>query len=73
MRKQFAEWLMNLINEKQIELGEFVAPGVQVGDVVQNIIFTTTREQQQIKKVLVEIDFRNGDVLHFFKHLAQAL
>ena len=30
-------------------------------------------EQAQIKDVIVKIDFANGDVNHFFKHLAGAI
>jgi len=30
-------------------------------------------EQDQIRNTLVMIDFKNGDVVHFFKHLAGAL
>jgi hypothetical protein len=30
-------------------------------------------EQEAIKAMIVKIDFKNGDVLHYVKHLAQAL
>lgn len=30
-------------------------------------------EQAAIKTTLVKIDFRNGDILHFFRHLAGAI
>ncbi len=30
-------------------------------------------ERAKIKQTIVMIDFRNGDVLHFFRHLAQAV
>jgi hypothetical protein len=30
-------------------------------------------EQEKIKATLVKIDFMNGDCLHFFRHLAQAI
>ena len=31
------------------------------------------REQRKIKDILVEIDFANGDPMHFFGYLAKAL
>ena len=34
---------------------------------------TSPAEQEQIKKQLVEIDFKNGDAMHFFEFLAQQL
>ena len=44
-----------------------------VSMVVDAIKSTSAGEQAKIKDTLVRIDFANGNVLHFFKHLAGAL
>jgi len=41
--------------------------------VMEHIRISSKSEQNGIKNVLVKIDFANGDVNHFFKHLATAL
>lgn len=43
-------------------------------DVVKEHIFIApVKEQEQIANVIRQIDFKNGDVNHFLKHLAQAI
>lgn len=58
-------------------MSEFVEAGdgstLQVGDVCSAIMNAPIVEQAQIKATLVKIDFRNGDVMHFIRHLAKAL
>jgi tRNA pseudouridine-54 N-methylase len=41
--------------------------------VVEHILIASKEEQKQIRTMLVRIDFHNGDVLDFFKHLAKAI
>ena len=41
--------------------------------VLDAILQAPVSEQSAIHKTLVAIDFKNGDVMHFFKHLAQAI
>lgn len=41
--------------------------------VIGHIRIAHPSEQAQIKDVIVKIDFANGDVNHFFKHLAGAI
>lgn len=77
MSKSFYDWFTTFIEEKGIELGEFFTnkKGVQlqIGDVVQAIINAPDHEQEKIKDIIVKIDFINGDVCHFFRHLGNAL
>lgn len=42
-------------------------------DVLQDVIVnhTPTHEQEKIYDIIVKIDFLNGDVNHFLKHLAE--
>lgn len=41
--------------------------------VIEHILAAGPYEQQQIANILRKIDFANGDVNHFLKHLAGAL
>lgn len=62
--------------EKNLDMSEFVQGNgcqLQVGDVLSAMNIATEEEQAVIKNTLVKIDFKNGDVMHYIKHLAQAL
>lgn len=41
--------------------------------VIEHIGITSKQEQEQISNVIRQIDFKNGDVNHFLKHLAGAI
>lgn len=76
----FNKWLDTFIEEKGIDLDDTFTIEkneqmhiFEVGNIVENIKATSPKEQAQIKDMLVKIDFYNGDVLDYFKHLAQAL
>ena len=76
----FAKWLDTLVKEKELDGDHVFEVGgssglnfIPLAVVVENIKITTRQEQQQIKDILVRIDFASGDVMHFFNHLAQAL
>lgn len=76
----FNNWLDTFINEKGISLDntfEIEDNGTlhifEIGNIVENIKDTSPKEQAEIKDMLVKIDFYNGDVIDYFKHLAQAL
>ena len=69
----FQEWLTIFIEEKEVDMSEFLNVHVQIGDVVQGLMNTTPTEQAQAKNILVKIDSLNGNINHFFAHLAQAL
>lgn len=77
----FAAWLDTFVSEKGIDTDHiFTVPGPRWGDnmipvsvVIEAAKNTGDREQRAIKDTLVKIDFRNGDVMHYFEHLAKAL
>lgn len=77
----FNKWLDTLIEEKGIDLEEIIEVEgpeygtnfIPVGVVVEHIKTTSPEEKEKIKNVIVLIDFKNGDVVHFLKHLAGAL
>lgn len=76
MKKQntFSKWFNTFLEEKCVDMSEYVNNGdLQVGDVCSMIHRTTKEEQKNIKNTIVMIDFKNGNVVDYFRHLAQAL
>lgn len=76
----FSNWLDVFIEEKGLDLEEtFTVEGksgpnmIPVGVIVEHMKIANKHEQFEIKNMLVKIDFFNGDVLHFFRHLAGAI
>lgn len=74
-------YLNNLISEKSgfdmetvIEAeGPSGANFMPLSILVDAILAAPAAEQKGIRNMLVRIDFRNGDVLDYFRHLAQAI
>jgi len=76
----YEEWLNTLIEEKGLNTesifeveGESGMNFIPLGVVVEHINIATQKEKRQIKDALVYIDFKNGNIMDFFKHLAQAI
>jgi hypothetical protein len=76
----FIKWLDTFIEEKEINLQDtFDVEGknglniISYGVIVEHIKISTKQEQEKIKNIIVNIDFKNGDVLHFFRHLGKAV
>ena len=76
----FKTWLDTFIEEKGIDLEEsFEVQGpsgtnfMTYENVVEAIKSAPSNEQAGIKTMIVKIDFKNGDVKPYFKHLAQAI
>jgi hypothetical protein len=76
------EYLENLIAEKNINASHvfeietnsiFGTNFIPLDVVIDAILSAAKSEIKEIRKTLVKIDFCNGDVMHFFKHLATAL
>ncbi len=74
-------YLNNLINEKSnidmesvIEVeGESGLNMIPLACLVESILNAPGATQRTIRNTLVQIDFMNGDVMHYFRHLAQAI
>jgi hypothetical protein len=77
---KFSTWLNILIKEKQIDLEDsfevetenqvhFMSYGV----VVEHILMASKNEQEKIKDMIVRIDFKNGDIKHYLRHLGKCL
>lgn len=77
---KFSNWLETMISEKGIDLEENFtfedANGANVmpyGVVIEAAKNASAGEQAQIKNTLVMIDFKNGDIKHFLRHLGRGL
>ena len=77
---KFDHWLDIFVDEKEIDLEEIItvdgangANFIPVTCLIQAIKNTCDREKESIQSTLVRIDFVNGDVMHFFRHLAKAI
>lgn len=77
--KSFAKWFETFLSEKNlpIQSWEIETPSalhlIDTDTVIESIKNTHITEQIKIKDIIVKIDFANGDVNHFFKHLATGL
>jgi hypothetical protein len=76
----FTKWLDRLVEEKELDTEqafEVTGPSgynrIPLGCVIEAIKSAPAHEQASIKSMIVKIDFRNGNVAHYFGHLAQAL
>lgn len=74
------KYLNDLLAEKNIDLeetlevtGDWGVNFIPVGCVVEAILQAPKIEQTKIKNILVMLDFKNGNILHFFAHLAKAI
>jgi hypothetical protein len=46
---------------------------IQASNVIQMIKQTRGQERKEIENIIRKIDFKNGDIHHFLKHLASAM
>ena len=76
---QAKQALKYFFEEKQLEHRTFVVEHngmfhIIESDFLQDVIVNHTppHEQEEIRKIIAQIDFRNGDVNHFLNHLAVA-
>lgn len=76
----FNKWIDTLVEEKEIdtyEQFEIEKDGYlhifDYGYIIDAIKATTSNEKKAIQNMLVRIDFANGDIKHYFRHLAKAL
>lgn len=74
------QYLTVFFEEKQIQHETFeitdnsgITHFLDTQVVIESILSTCEAEQTQIADILRQIDFRNGDVNHFLKHLANGL
>ena len=75
-----ASYLKTFFQEKNLieRVYQVIAPDgtehmIPTGVVIEHILITAETEQDSIAHILRQIDFKNGDVHHFLKHLAGAI
>jgi hypothetical protein len=76
----FANWFKTFNEEKGIDPEtniEVEGPSgtnfMTLENVFEAILATSPSEQAQIKAMIVKIDFANGNVVNYYKHLAKAI
>lgn len=79
-KENFNDWFETFLEEKNLGFRMFEIEDdhgyihlIDSDLVIENIKHAPDQEKEKIKIVLVKIDFYNGNVHHFFKHLAKAL
>ena len=76
----FQKWFDTFIDEKGLDRDEIIEVEGESGlnmmplqVLIDAINSAPKHEQAGIKTMIVRIDFANGDVMHYFNHLAKAL
>jgi hypothetical protein len=77
---EFKKWLETFIEEKGVDTEQVLKVAgpsgensIPVACLLEAILQAPVHEQAGIKTMIVKIDFVNGDVLHYFQHLARAI
>jgi len=72
-------YLETLISEKGLDLegtvlevegGDYGTNFIPLGCIVEFILLSGKENQKKVRDTFVKIDFHNGDILHFFTHIA---
>lgn len=78
--EKFNKWIDRFLEEKNIDRYEIftIEKGgnkhiFEIGHIIDTMKITSIEEQEEIKKSLIKIDFANGDIRDYIKHLANAL
>ena len=76
----FSKWIDTLLDEKGIDSEERIevegpsgTNSIPVGMLVDMMKSAPKHERDAIKTMIVRIDFVNGNILDYFRHLAQAV
>ena len=77
----FTKWLDTFVSEKKLNTDytfEVEGPNwgwtyIPLAALIEEIKAAPKHEQAGIKHMLIKIDFVNGDVMDYFKHLAQEI
>ena len=77
---KFNQWFTTFLDEKELPVASWEIVDstgntnfIDSEIVIEHIKIASENEQSQIKDILVQIDFKNGDINHFLKHLATGL
>ena len=76
----FIKWFETFLDEKNLPLQLWEIEGeegnvhlIDSGVVITNIKMCHPNDQAKIKDTIVKIDYINGDVNHYFHHMAKGL
>lgn len=74
-RSYFEKWLLSFCEEKNFDFYEILdsEKDLNLGKLIYLIISSNEDEQIEIKKMLIKIDFHNGNCIDYFKNLSQAI
>lgn len=62
------------LNGQMLEVdGRMGTNMIPVEVLIEYILLAPKHEQEEIRKMLVKIDFLNGNIVDYFKHLAKAI
>ena len=77
---KFEKWFETFLEEKNLPYKSWEIMGptgvthmIDSDVVIESIKNCHPNDQAKIKSTIIQIDFVNGDVNHFFKHLAKGL
>ncbi len=80
MNNNFKQWLDTFISEKNLPMEDTFTIEknnnlniMTYKTIYDHMLIANDQEQKQIKNTIVKIDFLNGNVLDFFKHLGNAI
>ena len=69
-------YLETLITEKGVSLESEIGLDGHIGltwQMLVDFVVQMKEHHEQIRKTLVMIDFKNGDVFHYLRHLAEGM
>ena len=80
MNNNFKLWLDTFIDEKDLPMEDTFTVDkngtlniMTYKTIYEHMLIAHKDEQKQLKNMIVKIDFNNGNILNYFKHLGQAI
>ena len=76
----FKNWIDTFIEEKDLPMEDTFTIDkngtmniMSYKTIYEHMLIANKQEQEQIKNMIVKIDFLNGNILDFFQHLGKAI
>ena len=80
MNNNFKLWLDTFIDEKELAMEDTFTVDkngtmniMSYKTMYEHMLIAPKDEQKQLKNMIVKIDFLNGNILDYFKHLGKAI
>ena len=78
--EKFKIWIDTFIKEKDLPMNETITIDndgtihiMTYQTIYEHMLIANDKEQEQIKNMIVRIDFMNGNILDYFRHLGKCL